>query len=120
MTQAGPTPPGEPGPPDASAGGAGRAGETVADGGAVAGRDGPPQLEPLPYDGVRSVTVGTVVWFVALVIMVPLAGRLKDGGHLWWLATAAVGFGLGLVGIAMTSRRRARLRAAAAARTGVA
>jgi Protein of unknown function (DUF2530) len=102
MTQVGPTPPGEPVP---SGGGAD----------APAGPAGPPQLEPLPYDGVLSVTVGTAVWFVALIIMLPLAGRLNDGGHLWWLATAAVGFGLGLVGIRMTSRRRARLRAAAEA-----
>jgi hypothetical protein len=75
------------------------------------GSDRLPELEPLPYDGVLSVTVGTAVWFVALVIMLPLAGRLNDDGHLWWLATAAVGFGLGLLGIRMTSRRRARLRA---------
>jgi len=74
-----------------------------------------PELEPLPYDGVLSVTVGTGLWLVALIVMLPLAGRLNDDGHLWWLATAAVGFGLGLLGIGMTTRRRARLRAAAAA-----
>lgn len=69
-----------------------------------------PELEPLPYDGVLSVTVGTIVWLVALVVMLPFASDLNDSGHLWWVATAAVGFGLGLLGVWTTSRRRARLR----------
>jgi Protein of unknown function (DUF2530) len=70
----------------------------------------PATLAPLPYDGVRSVTAGTVLWLVALVVMIPLAGDLRRDGHLWWLATAACGFGLGLVGLVIVIRRRARLR----------
>ncbi len=66
-------------------------------------------MEPLPYDGVASVAVGTVLWLVALAIMVPFAGDLEAAGRLWWLATAAVGFGLGLLGLLIVVRRRARL-----------
>ncbi len=68
------------------------------------------QLEPLPYDGVLSVTVGTILWFVALVVMLPFWDDLRDDGHLWWIATAAVGSVLGLAGIWSTTRRRNRLR----------
>ncbi len=68
------------------------------------------ELEPLPYDGVASVTVGTVLWLVALVVMLPFWNDLRAHGHLWWIATAAIGTGLGLLGIAVTTRRRDRLR----------
>jgi hypothetical protein len=77
--------------------------------------EGSVEVEPLPYDGVASVAVGTALWFAALVIMLPFAGDLRDDGRLWWVATAAVGFGLGLVGLWIVVRRRARIRAAAAA-----
>jgi Protein of unknown function (DUF2530) len=74
-----------------------------------------PELEPLPYDGVGSVAVGTVVWLVALVVMLPFTGDLRADGHLWWIATAATGFGLGLLGLVYCVRRRNRLRRAAEA-----
>jgi hypothetical protein len=68
------------------------------------------EVEPLPYDGVASVAVGTVLWFVALVVMLPFADDLRDDGQLWWIATAAVGFGLGLIGLWIVIRRRHRFR----------
>ncbi len=67
-------------------------------------------MEPLPYDGVLSVRVGTVLWFVALIVMLPFRGGLRADGHLWWIATTAVGTLLGLVGVWSTTRRRNRLR----------
>jgi hypothetical protein len=70
-------------------------------------RNPPP---PLPNDGVRTVLVGTVLWAVALVVSLPFAGRLNDHGHLWWIATCAVGAGLGLVGLVYCKRRSDRLR----------
>ncbi len=70
------------------------------------------ELEPLPYDGVLSVTVGTAGWLVALIVMLPFHHRLEDDGRLWWIATAATGFGLGLLGILYCIRRRSRLRRA--------
>ncbi|ABW16532.1 conserved hypothetical protein [Parafrankia sp. EAN1pec] len=72
------------------------------------------ELRPLPYDGVRSVAVGTVVWLIALLVMIPFADDLRADGRLWWIATAAVGFVLGLMGLWVVVRRRNRLRATAA------
>jgi hypothetical protein len=74
----------------------------------VARRPDPP---PLPYDGVRTVTVGTIIWLVALVVMLPFWSDLRSDGRLWWIATAAVGFGLGCLGILYCHRRSVRLRA---------
>ena len=51
-----------------------------------------------------------MVWLVALIIMLPFIGDLRADGHLWWLATAACGFGLGLLGLVIVIRRRNRLR----------
>jgi hypothetical protein len=68
--------------------------------------------EPLPNDGVRTVLVGTVIWAVALVVLLPFAGRLEDHGRLWWIATCAVGAGLGLVGLLYCKRRADALRRA--------
>ena len=69
-----------------------------------------PDPAPLPYDGVLTVTIGTGVWLVALVVMLPFWSHLRRDGHLWWIATAACGFGLGLLGIVYCRRRATRLR----------
>jgi hypothetical protein len=56
------------------------------------------------------VAVGTVLWVIALVVFVVAAEPLglDDPGR--WIATAAVGAALGLVGLVITRRRRTRLR----------
>ena len=54
--------------------------------------------------------VGTIIWAVALVVTLPFAGRLKDDGRLWWVATCAVGAGLGLLGLVYCKRRSDKLR----------
>jgi len=77
------------------------------------GPDGPTTgtgLAPLPYDGVGSVAVGTVLWLIALIVMIPFASQLRSAGRLWWLATAACGVGLGLLGLVIVIRRRSRIR----------
>ncbi|ADP85052.1 DUF2530 domain-containing protein [Pseudofrankia inefficax] len=86
------------------------AAEAGTDGVADGGGPGGGGLAPLPYDGVGSVAVGTVVWLIALIVMIAMAGTLRHDGHLWWLATAACGFGLGLVGLFIVIRRRNRIR----------
>jgi hypothetical protein len=77
------------------------------------GHDRQLEVEPLPYDGVASVAVGTGLWLVALLVMLPFADDLKANGNLWWVATAAVGFVLGLAGLWVVVRRRNRLRSPA-------
>jgi hypothetical protein len=62
-------------------------------------------------DAVVPVTVGTVVWGVALVVTFLLRGRLAESGSQWWVWTCGVGFGLGLFGCWWVRRRRARLSA---------
>jgi hypothetical protein len=69
----------------------------------------PPPLEPLPDDGVITVSIGTALWFVAFLVMLPFWHRLDQAGNLWWIATCAWGTGLGLLGIGYCWRRARRL-----------
>lgn len=69
----------------------------------------PPPLEPLPDDGVVTVSIGTALWFVALLVLLPFWHRLDSDGHLWWIAACAWGTGLGLLGIGYCWRRARRL-----------
>jgi len=72
-------------------------------------------LRPLDVDGVRAVTVGTALWAVALVACLVFTSRLRDDGHLWWIATCACGVVLGLAGLAFVLRRRDAIRRSNAA-----
>jgi hypothetical protein len=69
-----------------------------------------PPPEPLPNDGVGTVVIGTTVWAVALVVLLFFTSRLRHDGHLWWIATCAVGAGLGLVGLLYCKRRADAMR----------
>lgn len=60
-------------------------------------------------DPSRPAVVGTVVWSVALVVLLVVRDELPDDQR-WWLWTAVVGVALGLVGSAVSLRRRSRLR----------
>ena len=64
-------------------------------------------VEPLDVDGVRTVQVGTAVFFVAFLGLLPFYGRLEDNGHTWWLWMCLAGMGLGLFGLEYCRRRRA-------------
>jgi hypothetical protein len=65
-------------------------------------------VQPLDLDGVRTVEIGTVLWLVAFVAMLPFYGRLEESGRLWWLWACMAGFGLGLFGIEICRKRRSR------------
>jgi hypothetical protein len=65
-------------------------------------------VEPLDVDGVRTVAVGTALWALAFVLLLPFYGRLEESGRLWWLWTCVAGFGLGLIGLDYCRRRRRR------------
>ena len=68
-----------------------------------------PALEPLPDDGVLTVAIGTLIWVVALVVLLPFWHRLDRAGHLWWIAACAWGAGLGVLGVGFCWRRARRL-----------
>ena len=63
-------------------------------------------VAPLDVDGVRTVEVGSAVWLVAFIALLPFYGALQDSGRTWWLWTCLAGFGLGLVGLEYCRRRR--------------
>jgi hypothetical protein len=70
----------------------------------------PASLTPVDVDGVRAVTIGTVLWAIALIALLPFWSKLDDDGHLWWIATCAAGVVLGLLGLLYVTRRRAAIR----------
>ena len=70
-------------------------------------------VEPLDVDGVRTLAVGTALWGLAFLMLLPFYGALRDDERLWWLWTCAAGFGLGLVGWDYCRRRKASREASA-------
>ena len=69
-------------------------------------------VAPLDVDGVRTVEVGTALWLVGFLGLLPFYGALAESGRTWWLWTCLAGFGLGLFGLDHCRRRR-RARAEA-------
>ena len=65
-------------------------------------------VAPLDVDGVRTLIVGTALWAVAFIGLLPFYGRLDDAGRAWWLWTCMAGFGLGLIGVEVCRRRAQR------------
>jgi hypothetical protein len=57
---------------------------------------------------VLAVAVGTVLWAVFLVGLLPFQGALRRNGLLWWYPMAICGIALGLLGLYVTRRRRER------------
>lgn len=76
-------------------------------------RSDPP---PLATRDTLTVGVGTVVWVVVLVVLAVWHVHLARAGHDWYLATAAVGTGLGILGTLFVHRRHRRLGARTARR----
>lgn len=66
-------------------------------------------LEPLEINGIAAVTVGTIVWTVATVIMILMRDQLEASGRGNWVWICACGVLLGLLGIRYTRRRAARI-----------
>jgi hypothetical protein len=64
-------------------------------------------VQPLDVTGVRTVCVGTVLFLLAGLGLLPFYGWLEETDRVWWLWTCAAGFGLGMFGFDYC-RRRAR------------
>lgn len=60
----------------------------------------------LDVDGLTVVSVGTLMFAVAAVILALDYADLKAEGHGWWLGVAVSGFLLGLVGLLYCGNRR--------------
>ena len=69
------------------------------------------EVEPLDVDGVRTMQVGSALWFLALMGLLPFVDVLRDTGRGWWLATCLAGAVLGLIGWEYCRRRRKALLA---------
>jgi hypothetical protein len=67
------------------------------------------KVQPLDLTGVRTVTVGTILWLLAFFALLPFYSALQRHDHGWWLWTCIAGFGLGLLGLEYCRRRRDRL-----------
>jgi hypothetical protein len=74
-------------------------------------------VEPLDVDGVRTVQVGTALFFVAFLALLPFYSNLQEADRLWLLWMCLAGVGLGLLGAEYCKRRR-RYRAERDAESG--
>lgn len=67
-----------------------------------------PDPAPLETDDVKIVAALTVLWAVALVVLLILSAAGKDI-HTWWILMCLEGALLGLVGVKYCQRRRAAI-----------
>lgn len=63
-------------------------------------------VEPVQVDSSRVVAVGTLVWAIALVALLPFTDTLREDGRLWWLAACGCGIALGLAGLLYLRRKK--------------
>ena len=54
----------------------------------------------------RIVAVGTLIWFVAFVVLLPFYSSLGHHHHRVWLWTCLAGWVLGLIGWSLMVRHR--------------
>jgi type VI protein secretion system component VasK len=69
-----------------------------------------PDPKPLDVDGVLAVSIGTIAWAVAFLVLLPFRDQLAEEGREWWLWTCLVGAVLGLAGLWYCVRRRNAIR----------
>jgi hypothetical protein len=64
-----------------------------------------PELKPMEVDVSRIVLIGTVLYAVAAVVLLPMHTSLTRDGHGRWPWVAVSGTGLGLLGLYYLKRR---------------
>ena len=62
-------------------------------------------VPPLDVTGVRTVTVGTILFLLGALTLLFFRDWMDDTGREWWFWTCVTGFGLGLFGYVYCSRR---------------
>ena len=67
-------------------------------------------VEPLDVDGVRTVEIGSLMWLIAFVALLPFYGELEEHGRLWWLWTCLAGLLCGIPGLLTMLRHDANRR----------
>lgn len=67
-----------------------------------------PDPAPARADARKAVAAGTAAWLVALVLSVVFQGSLDAVGYGWFTIAAAVGVGIGLVGLLVVQVIRQR------------
>lgn len=61
--------------------------------------------EPAQVNTRKVVLLGTLGWVIVLAILGAFYPALANAGLQWWLHTALVGIGLGLLGLTMIPKR---------------
>ena len=67
------------------------------------------ELQAVDVDGVAATTIGTIVWAVAFLILLPFRSDLEADGRGDWLWICLAGIVGGLYGIVYCRRRRASM-----------
>jgi membrane associated rhomboid family serine protease len=70
-----------------------------------------PPLEPVREDGVRAIQIGLGLWVVAGFVLLLLRDQMAERGTQWWVAVCGAGLLIGIVHLAIFSRRKVLLRA---------
>jgi hypothetical protein len=65
-------------------------------------------VEHQPLDLGRLFWIGTIVWVVGLIALLPFSGALADAGRTWWIWCCLAGAGIGLLGWEMIRWRTRR------------
>jgi hypothetical protein len=63
------------------------------------------ELKPMEFDLAKVVLIGTVLYAIAAVVMLPLHTSLTNDGRGRWPWIAVSGAGLGLLGLYYLKRR---------------
>lgn len=67
-----------------------------------------PDPAPLKADDRMAISVGMLLWAVALVVMLLTQDALEGSGREWWLWTAVAGLVIGAIAFLYTRLKRPR------------